>query len=57
MPWSLLLQGGIPETGELYFNVGAWDNDGDLFTELQSWAPTADATLWGRLELQTDQTD
>ncbi len=57
VPWSLLLQGGIPEAGDLYFNVGAWDNDGDLFTELHSWAPPDDATLWGRLELRTPQAD
>ena len=51
VPWDVLLAEGAEPGDEVYFNIGAWDNDGDLFTELHSWAPTADATRWGRLVL------
>ncbi|MFO8007739.1 MAG: metallophosphoesterase, partial [Candidatus Brocadiia bacterium] len=52
IPWRLLLAGPPETPAELAFNVGAWDNDGELFTELHSWAPTGDASRWGRLVLQ-----
>jgi hypothetical protein len=51
VPWDALLAGGLRPEGDLLFNVGAWDNDGDLFTELHTWAP-ADPPLWGRLSLE-----
>jgi hypothetical protein len=51
IPWKAL---GV-ETAEpgvrLRFNVGAWDNDGELFTEIQSWAPADGGASWGELEL------
>jgi len=51
IPWDLLL-GEAPAAGqELLLNLGAWDNDGDLFTELHSWAPTSSSACWGRLRL------
>lgn len=49
VPWDALLAGELGAAQELFFNMGAWDNDGDLFTELYSWAPTSDVTEWGRL--------
>jgi hypothetical protein len=54
VPWQVLL-GEDTAQGALRFNVGVWDNDGDLFTELHSWAPTADPSLWGILELAPPQ--
>ncbi len=51
VPWDALLAGGLPPEGDLLFNIGAWDNDGELFTELHSWAPT-EPPLWGRLGLE-----
>lgn len=52
VPWDVLLAQGAEPGEEVYFNIGAWDNDGDLFTELHSWAPTGDASQWGRLVLK-----
>jgi len=51
VPWDILLADGPEADHEIYFNIGAWDNDGDYFSELHSWAPTEDATQWGRLIL------
>jgi len=52
VPWDVLLA-GAPEPGQsIRFNFGAWDNDGTMFSELHSWAPTADATRWGRLTVE-----
>ncbi len=39
-----------PET--LKFNIGAWDNDGDLFTELRSYEPTGSPSQWADLVLE-----
>jgi len=50
VPWQALTGRGEPPRA-MRFNIGVWDNDGNLFTELHSWAPTADAALWGRLEV------
>ncbi len=52
VPWRAL--GVQPGTGDrsLSFNVGAWDNDGRLFTELYSWAPTEGQAGWGALLLE-----
>jgi predicted phosphodiesterase len=52
VPWDALLGEARPPQGEVLFNIGAWDNDGDLFTALHSWAPTDSATAWGRLLLR-----
>jgi UDP-2,3-diacylglucosamine pyrophosphatase LpxH len=52
VPWDVLLADPAQHPQEMLFNMGAWDNDGDLFTELHSWAPTADAAEWGRLSLE-----
>ncbi len=49
VPWNLLLAGETEPPKEMLFNLGVWDNDGDLFTELHSWAPTDTANHWGRL--------
>jgi hypothetical protein len=49
VPWDVLLSGDLAPDGDVLFNLGVWDNDGDLFTELHSWAPTDNAALWGRL--------
>jgi hypothetical protein len=51
VPWDALLVEAVRPGQDVYFNVGAWDNDGSLFTELHSWAPTSSAALWGRLKL------
>jgi hypothetical protein len=51
VPWDAFMADGAAPDGRVQFNVGAWDNDGELFTELLSWAPTADASLWGTLVL------
>jgi hypothetical protein len=51
VPWDVLIAEGARPGDVLRFNIGAWDNDGDLFTEVHSWAPTDDPTLWGRLVL------
>ena len=50
VPWRTLLDTDSPPS-TLRLNVGVWDNDGDLFTELHSWAPMADTALWGTLEI------
>ena len=50
VPWRTLLGREAPP-GTVRFNVGVWDNDGDLFTELHTWAPTAEPALWGLLEV------
>jgi len=34
------------------FNAGAWDNDGDLFTELHTWSATTSPLAWGDLVLK-----
>ncbi|MHC4479826.1 MAG: metallophosphoesterase [Planctomycetota bacterium] len=52
VPWDVLLGHPGPVQGQVRFNIGAWDNDGDLFTELHSWAPTTSAASWGLLELR-----
>jgi hypothetical protein len=52
VPWEALLAEGVRAPERLKLNIGAWDNDGDLFTELHSWAPTTDASLWGELVLE-----
>ena len=52
VPWEALLAEGVRAPEQLKLNIGAWDNDGDLFTELHSWAPTTDASLWGELVLE-----
>ncbi len=52
VPWDDLLAQHTPPGDEVFLNVGAWDNDGELFTELYSWAPTHDAANWGRAELK-----
>ncbi len=52
VPWDVLLADGPEPDQEVYFNIGAWDNDGDYFSELHSWAPTEDVTQWGRLLLE-----
>ncbi len=57
VPWDVLLSDPVPPSGEVRFNIGAWDNDGDLFSELHSWAPTGNATQWGRLILQSPEGD
>ncbi len=57
IPWHLLLADPPEIPGGLAFNVGAWDNDGELFTELHSWAPTSDASQWGRLVLEPRSAD
>ena len=57
VPWHLLLAGTRPTEASVHFNIGAWDNDGDLFTQLRSWAPTDDATLWGKLVWAPRQDD
>jgi len=51
VPWAALLGEGSGAPQDLRFNIGAWDNDGDFFTELFSWAPTGDATEWGQLHI------
>ncbi|MHC5035363.1 MAG: hypothetical protein ACYTFZ_10035, partial [Planctomycetota bacterium] len=51
VPWDALLVEAVQPGQDVRFNVGAWDNDGSLFTELHSWAPTSSAALWGRLKL------
>jgi hypothetical protein len=51
VPWDALGVKHPPLPGRLALNMGAWDNDGELFTELHSWAPTRDAALWGDLLL------
>jgi hypothetical protein len=52
VPWDALLAEGVHVPEQLKLNIGVWDNDGDLFTELHSWAPTADVGLWGDMDLQ-----
>jgi hypothetical protein len=52
VPWDALLADGTQPGTEVQFNMGAWDNDGDMFTELHTWAPTASASQWGRLTIQ-----
>ena len=52
VPWDVLLGEGAKPPERLRLNVGAWDNDGDLFSELHSWAPTTDASLWGEMVLE-----
>jgi len=51
-PWEILLSGEAQPRAEVAFNIGAWDNDGELFTELHAWAPTETAALWGRMILE-----
>jgi hypothetical protein len=55
VPWGLLLGSPSLQPGPVLFNIGAWDNDGELFTDLHSWAPTASAAQWGTLTLKADQ--
>jgi hypothetical protein len=54
VPWSLLLPEAPAAGDELLLNVGAWDNDGDLFTELHTWAPAFSSAHWGRLRLSAE---
>ncbi|MGD2174869.1 MAG: metallophosphoesterase, partial [Candidatus Brocadiaceae bacterium] len=49
VPWDLLLGETSAPPRQALFNVGAWDNDGELFTELHSWAPTECVAHWGSL--------
>jgi hypothetical protein len=55
VPWDLLGGSPLPPSEPLLFNVGAWDNDGELFTDLYSWASTGSAAHWGVLELMAEQ--
>jgi hypothetical protein len=57
LPWDVLLADGTAPAPEMRFNVGVWDNDGELFTDIYSWAPTADLTHWGRLVLTEQSAD
>ncbi len=52
VPWDVLLGAAVRAPETLRFNIGAWDNDGDLFTELHSWEPTAGPSEWGDLVLE-----
>ena len=54
VPWEAL--GTRPGSAPLSFNAGAWDNDGELFTEFYSWAPTDGQGAWGTLRPQLNQT-
>lgn len=52
VPWRALGPFDPSEGGELLFNVGAWDNDGELFHELHAWAPTDGVLGWGRASME-----
>jgi hypothetical protein len=55
VPWDLLTGSAAPPAGPVLFNLGAWDNDGELFTDLHSWAPIASAAQWGTLTLKAEK--
>jgi len=54
VPWDLLLVRGAPPPEHMKFNAGAWDNDGDLFTELHTWSATTSPLAWGDLVLKEE---
>ncbi len=52
VPWDVLVGAPVHAPETLKFNIGAWDNDGDLFTELRSYEPTGSPSQWADLVVE-----